>query len=115
MSERGTWVSGIVGCGKCREAIKATFMGHPVPSRNFFAWEELASGGGGILAGRIGGWYIGEEADVFIDHIGPNLAAVICHPVRFAVMPENSHSIEIVVACGKVEVSRESLEKEGLV
>lgn len=87
MSERGSFVTEYIYCNKCFEAAKGILL------KKQSLRDMVAMVGSQILAGKIGGLYSGEELDVFEYEIMPNLAKVLCHPMRVAVLAESGEQI----------------------
>lgn len=87
MSQRGSFVTEYIYCDKCFQAAKVVLLARDkgLCSTVIQAWApgdtELP-----IIAGKLGhSW---SEAHAIEHEIGPELAAVICHPVRIAVLQE---------------------------
>jgi len=87
MSQRGSFVTEYIYCSKCFEAAKGVLLlrDKSLCSVVVPGWSpgelELP-----IIAGKLG--YTWSEAHAIEHEIGPELAAVICHPVRIAVLQE---------------------------
>lgn len=102
MSDRGSFVTEYVYCGKCFEAIKKYLLGNEkyLCSTTIPSWcksteePELP-----IIAGKFGGSYSGEELINFKYNIIPKIEKVICHKLRVAVLAEEGEEIFIVVPC----------------
>ena len=96
MSERGSFVTEYIYCDKCLDAAWRILKGDSKYFKSF-----LVPGFGympsdfPIIAGKIGGFYPGEELHTFEFEIIPKLEAVLCHPLRIAVIGEapNAHKI----------------------
>lgn len=91
MSERGSFVTEYVYCDECFEKIKPILLDRVkylcsvvIPS-----WSEHEPEGLPIIAGKIGGGYLGEELVEFEYKIAPEIAKVICHPLRVAVISDS--------------------------
>lgn len=94
MSERGSFVTQYVYCGKCFKALKKILIqDHKYHSAiSLPGWTGL-NGGLPIIAGKIGGLYAGEEIHTFEDELVPSLAPKLCHAVRIAVLAEQGEKI----------------------
>lgn len=95
MSERGSWCSEYIYCGDCAEALGRLLRERD--SGKYFSVHQIPSWQPGeqlpIFAGKIGGLYGGEELHLFEEGMVPEIAKVICHPVRFAVLAEDGERI----------------------
>jgi len=94
MSERGSFVTEYIYCGKCLEVAKSVLLKNEKYLRGIVVpmWGENP-GELPIIAGKIGGMYSGEELDIFEVEIAPALADVLCHPMRIAVLAEIGEQI----------------------
>lgn len=89
MSQRGSFVTEYIYCDKCFQAAKSVLLARDkwlcsivVPHWN----PEHEGPEMPIIAGKLGhSW---SEAHAMEYEIGPELAKVICHPVRIAVLQE---------------------------
>ena len=94
MSERGSFVTEYVYCVRCFEALKKILLHNEkyFCSQTINSWEdspkELP-----IIAGKLGGLYSGEEIVSFEMETEPQIAKVICHPVRIAILAESGEKI----------------------
>lgn len=89
MSERGSFVTEFIYCDKCFESIKPILL----KDGKFLKGVSIPQVGGvdgeiPIIAGKIGGSYSGEELYEFEEEIAPEIAKVICHPLRVAVISD---------------------------
>lgn len=98
MSERGSFVTEFIYCKECFEAAKRVLLkdgkflrGVVVPS-----WTGCCDPHLPIIAGKIGGFYSGEELYDFEQEIVPELSASICHELRIAVLAEVGERIFVV-------------------
>ena len=96
MSERGSFTTEYIYCKDCFEAVRKILekddkylKGVQIPmwSGNETG-EELP-----IIAGKIGGLHSGEELETFEFELNQEIAKVICHPVRIAVLAESGERI----------------------
>lgn len=89
MSQRGSFVTEYIYCDKCFQAAKGVLLARDkglcsvvVPHWN----QEREGPEMPIIAGKLGhNW---SEAHAIEHEIGPELAKVICHPIRIAVLRE---------------------------
>lgn len=94
MSERGSFVTEYIYCNNCFEALKKILLHNDKHfcSQTINSWEnnvkELP-----IIAGKLGGLYSGEEIVSFEMDIEPQIAKVICHPLRIAILAEDGEKI----------------------
>lgn len=88
MSQRGSFVTEYIHCDKCLQAAKEVLLAREktLCSTIIQSWcdQEIP-----IIAGKIGGGYIGEEIATFDHELIPALAERICHPMRLAVLGED--------------------------
>lgn len=89
MSERGSFVTEFIYCEKCFQSIKPIL----IKDGKFLKGVSIPSVGGGsgeipIIAGKIGALYSGEELYDFEEEYSPEIAKVICHPLRVAVISD---------------------------
>jgi hypothetical protein len=93
MSERGSFVTQYIYCGKCLEAVKEVLCGND----KYFKTQQLDSWIAGeklpIIAGKAGGLYSGEELHSFEFEYAPQLESKICHPLRIAVLADDGQAI----------------------
>lgn len=98
MSERGAFVTEYIGCGPCLTAANGVLLDR---SKSLCSTELPTWFDGGpplpIIAGKIGGVYPGQELDTFEDELNEQLAKVICHPLRIAVLAEEGERIFTVM------------------
>lgn len=94
MSERGSFVTEYIYCDQCLSAAKGVLLQNEKYLRGVVIpmWGDSA-GELPIIAGKVGGFYSGEELVVFECEIIPALSEVICHPVRIAVLAESGDRI----------------------
>lgn len=102
MSERGSFVTEYINCDKCFQEAKKVllFRNKSICSTVIPSWvpgeEEMP-----IIAGKVGGIgndsYPGGEFVIFEEELTPILAAVICHPLRIAVLAESGGSKFLIV------------------
>ena len=94
MSERGSFTTEYIYCTKCLEALKPILMkddkylhGVQIPSysSNFGGYLP-------IIAGKVGGLGMGEEAWVFQFELVDQICEAICHRVRIAVLCESGEN-----------------------
>lgn len=108
MSERGSFVTEYIGCPKCWAAARQLLLVDTEHDKFFRAFESGPVDGKPlpIIAGKIGGLYFGEELVDFESHYAPALAAVICHPLRVAVLSDTGGERFFNVAPAAPGVSR---------
>ena len=95
MSQRGSFVTEYIYCDKCFQAAKGVLLARDkglcsvvVPHWNLeHEGPEMP-----IIAGKLGALW--SEAYDMETEIGPELAKVICHPVRIAVLEETRTGID---------------------
>ncbi len=92
MSERGSFVTEYIYCKKCLEAAKEVLLDNHkyLCSRVIGGWGVFDLP---IIAGKIGGLYAGEALHDFEAEYLPSLEALICHPMRVAVLAEAGQKI----------------------
>ncbi|KKQ03952.1 MAG: hypothetical protein US15_C0073G0007 [Candidatus Moranbacteria bacterium GW2011_GWF1_36_4] len=114
MSERGSFVTEYVYCAKCFEAIKPILLDDEkfLCSRILPSWEpgQLLP----IIAGKIGGLYLGEELHTFDFELNEKISKVICHPIRIAVLAETGEQIFLIKPITKEEIEAERVRAETL-
>jgi hypothetical protein len=96
MSERGSFVTEYVYCGKCFEAAKSVLLGRHkglcsvvVPHWNLeHEGPEMP-----IIAGKVGGLGAGDELLAFEFGLNAEIAKVLCHPMRIAVLAESGERV----------------------
>lgn len=98
MSERGSFVTEYVYCPKCFVAAKSVLLERHkyLCSITLPSWEKIEDDDGHtlpIIAGKIGGLYPGEELDSINDGFRRDLAPLLCHPLRIAVLAEQGQAI----------------------
>lgn len=95
MSERGSFVTEYIGCPACLAAVRQLLLVDHEHNKFFRAFESGPVDGKPlpIIAGKIGGLYFGEELVEFESYWAPELAKVICHPLRVAVLADHGESI----------------------
>jgi hypothetical protein len=96
MSERGSFVTEYVYCGKCFEAVKKVLLLREkhlcsvvVPHWN----AEREGPEMPIIAGKVGGFGAGDELLTFELGFNEELAKVLCHPMRIAVLAESGERV----------------------
>lgn len=103
MSERGSFVTEYIYCEKCADAVESLLCSDPhegLCAQRLTGWPMPGGAVEGpeqtwklpIIAGKVGGLYDGEEAQVFEFELIPKIAAVICHPVTVVVLPDSCHA-----------------------
>ncbi len=95
MSERGAFVTEYIGCPICLAAVRQLLLVDHEHGKFFRAFESGDVNGKPmpIIAGKIGGMYFGEELVEFRDYWVPELAKVLCHPLRVAVLADHGQHI----------------------
>ena len=95
MSERGSFVTEYIGCPRCWAAARQVLLVDHEHYKFFRAFESPPVDGKPlpIIAGKIGGLYFGEELVEFESYWAPELAKVICHPLRVAVLADHGQQI----------------------
>lgn len=95
MSERGSFITEYVYCGAC--ALVAAKFFSAYGRHKYWCTQQLDSWIDGerlpVFAGKLGGMYSGAELHDFEDGWGPELQAVICHPMRIAVLADGGERI----------------------
>lgn len=96
MSQRGSFVTEFVYCDECIDGLRRVLNTrekylccHDIPrpagdAKRFFP----------IIAGKVGELYGDGELVVFDIELRDRIEAVICHPVRIAVLPEGKTPAE---------------------
>ena len=89
MSERGSFVTEYIYCPKCFEAAKKILLDRV----KYLCSQTIDSWAPGdvclpIIAGKVGGGYSNEEFVTFETEYVPDLEAVLCHPLRIAVLAD---------------------------
>lgn len=91
MSERGTWVTEHIYCAQCLETFQKFLSERGcLTDRNKY-WSYVKPSAW-CFAGRISGLYAGEEIHDW-DSMAEDLAKILCHPLRIAVLAENGEKI----------------------
>ncbi len=101
MSERGSWVTEYIYCAACAATVQ-----HFVAAEGgdkYFSGEICC--GNPIFGGRISAMASGEELQIWEIHLGPMLAAKLCHPVRIAVLAEGGQKFYTLHPGGEVAES----------
>ena len=96
MSERGSFVTEYIYCSKCFEAAKGVLLGDHkyLKSVTIPIWSASEDKHDlPIIAGKVGGLYSSEELDTFEQEFVPQLAEVICHKMRIAVLADTGERI----------------------
>jgi len=95
MSERGSFVTDYIYCSKCLEVAKTLLLGRGKYLTGVMVphWSGANGEFMPIIAGKVGALYAGGEIDAFRDEITPLLEREICHPMRIAVLAEQSQEI----------------------
>jgi hypothetical protein len=95
MSQRGSFVTEYMYCNKCFQAAKSVLLARDkglcsvvVPHWN----PEHEGPEMPIIAGKIG--HVWSETYLMEHDIGPELAPLICHPVRIAVLEETRTGLD---------------------
>ena len=83
MSERGSFVTQFCYCDQCVKALEAVLT---------LRCEDVTVIRGNIVAGYVKGSAPGDEIGYFEDYAA-ELAGVICHPVRIAVIAEQGERV----------------------
>lgn len=89
MSQRGSFVTEYLYCAKCFEAVKHVLLEHDKSLCSVVVphWNTSKEGAElPIIAGKIGHSFSAAHAMEF--DLAPELARVICHPVRIAVLDD---------------------------
>lgn len=102
MSERGSFCTEYINCGRCFEIAKRALVadekflkGVVIPG-----WQGHADLP--IVAGKIGGLSAGEEIWDFASSYGEQIAAEICHEMRVTVLADNGVSEIFVLRPGGI-------------
>lgn len=100
MSERGSFITEYIYCRACATAVRKALLEQRDMGK-FFSVADASKfndsdGAPRITAGRIGGLHAGEELEDFEAYYAPAIAAVICHPVRVAVIAESGQRIYFI-------------------
>lgn len=91
MSERGSFVTEFIYCEKCFAAAKTVL----IDQQKYLCSQVILAPGGKehpIIAGKVGGLYGCEELHDF-EGYSVELGALICHPLRIAVLAEAGQQI----------------------
>jgi hypothetical protein len=95
MSQRGSFVTEYIYCDRCFQAAKGVLLARDKGLCSVVVphWNPDAEGPEmPIIAGKLG--HTWSEAYAVEHEIGPELAKVICHPVRIAVLEEIRHGVD---------------------
>ena len=98
MSERGSFCTEYIYCGKCLDAVKSVLMAEP-PNKSLAAFLAPSWEAGHtlpIISGKIGGTAPGDEIAFFEHEYGPAIAAKICHRVVIAILAENGAAFAVI-------------------
>lgn len=90
MSDHGSFITQVIWCDQCFEAAAGVLGWGDKASRPVLPGlpGEKGCRQPRIIAGRVSGLYQGEEIHIFQGQVLPDLAEVICHPIRIAVIAE---------------------------
>jgi len=97
MSERGSFVTQYIYCQECFQALQKVLCKEPgkyLAATALPSWDD--NGPLLIIAGKVGGGYAGEERWKFDEELRGKIEAVICHPVRISVLPEDDEADRVV-------------------
>lgn len=104
MSERGSWITEYIYCEETVAALKEYFEAQVCPRKKYFTVTTNKDVfGNSILAGRIGGLYMGEEIDCFENEMVPDIEKIIKAPVRICVLAEAGSRIFVIDPAGADE------------
>jgi len=99
MTERGSFVTEYIYCDKCFEAAKTVLLekSKSLCSTAIPHWGQNAIEGDylPIIAGKIS--HTWSESHFIENEIGPELAKVICHPMRIAVIRDGGGDADTIV------------------
>ena len=87
MSERGSFVTEVIICDKCRDAAHQALSG--------LSGREVSTRGH-LLSGRIDAMSSGAELFEFDEVWVVELSRVLCHPLRVAVLAEDGQQIFVI-------------------
>lgn len=92
MSERGSFVTEYVHCGRCFAILREVLVSHD----KFLKGIVIPSWRDGddlpIIAGKIGSLGANEEFIVMEYELAPQFEERLCHPVRIAVLADSGES-----------------------
>jgi hypothetical protein len=89
MSECGSFVTEWIRCETCRSAVAQVIEQYDSDMMRLIPLGEDSSGNPSpVLAGTARGGTPGEAEWLFTSELTPLIAAQICHPVRFALLPD---------------------------
>lgn len=94
MSQRGTFVAEYIRCTQRFEAVESLLLVQERQRKDFYALSLGAPVQ--IIAGKITAHIAGGEVDVMHYDLGERLSAVICHPLRMVVIPEQGNPTAFV-------------------
>lgn len=89
MSERGSYCTQFIYCEACAAAVALALN----PDEGGYHEQPVSIDRGRILAGRMGGLYPQHEIEEFKGRVIPRIAAVLCHPLRIALLAEAGEQI----------------------
>jgi hypothetical protein len=94
MSDRGSFVTEYIRCHKCLKAAKFVLLRREkyLCSSEIPGWDSTGEPLP-IIAGKVGGVYVGEELDVFAKDLNKLLSKILCHSLRIAVLAESGERI----------------------
>ena len=94
MSERGSFTTEYIYCDECLKKAKAILLSSTkmLCSQEIKSWSPDDTLPLPIIAGKVGGYYMGEELITFM-LIAEELEKQLCHPMRIAVLAEEGSEI----------------------
>ena len=98
MSEHGSFVTQYIHCEQCFEAAHTILLkqNKELCSSLIWSWQPAVDPMP-IIAGKVGGLGSGDELITFEFDLNEQLAKLICHPLRIAVLAETGERIFTVV------------------
>ena len=96
MSERGSFVTQYIYCDKCLAAAKSVLLRREkyLCSAVIPHWNPEHEGPEmPIIAGKVGGMGAGDELLKFEFEFNEEIAKLICHPMRIAVLAEGGERV----------------------
>lgn len=107
MSERGSFITEYIYCSNCFEKAKQVLLARDkyLCSVVLPSWAP-GDDGLPIIAGKCGEAWQGGEFSMFENALLPELAALICHPLRIAVLAESGERLYTVHPAGEIIASQ---------
>ena len=91
MSQRASFVTEYLYCEKCADAVEAVLCSERhkhLCAQRLRGWSEVVATLP-IIAGKVGGLYMGEEYHIFDFNLRDEIQAAVCHPVTVVILGDS--------------------------